>query len=102
MSSIIECNNSECEICYDNTINSNIYCKICNKNMCLSCLINVKKGIGIDYNLQTIVYGFKCPFCRSYNELDILKKMMHHLLNKYFIKLLIFWKKLIIYINKLK
>lgn len=73
MTSIIECNGGECEICYNDKVNSNIYCNICHKNMCLSCLINVKKCMGIDENIKSIVYCFKCPFCRSQNELDVLK-----------------------------
>ncbi len=64
--------NSECVICFNDVININNNCNICNNGICNSCYIHM-----VHRKKQTLSH--KCPFCKNENFkewIDIDKKVI--------------------------
>ena len=83
-----------CLICYDNNIDINNNCKICNNSVCNDCFCNIllydsNFKICLIYNIPII---YTCSFCKCQNRIKnlndaIQKKLIYlldqNILNKY-------------------
>ena len=69
-----------CSICYDNDINNNINCRVCNNSVCNSCFSNILSHddnfrICIIYNIPII---YRCSFCKTENRLRNFNNEIQH------------------------
>ena len=66
-----------CSLCYDNNINNENKCRVCNNSVCNNCfcnilLYNTNFRICLIYNIPVI---YSCSFCKSDNRIKFLMKI---------------------------